>query len=55
MILIIIGSIILLLIIIIIILCLCKGKNNSDLSLQVNQISFEEGRENAENDEQLIS
>ena len=52
---IIIGSIILLLIIIIIILCLCKGKNNSDLSLQVNQISFEEGRENAENDEQLIS
>ena len=56
-ILIIIGSVILFSIIIILIVCFCKGKNNSDLSLKVNQISFEEERRNKNNedDESLLS
>ena len=56
-ILIIIGSVILFSIIIILIVYFCKGKNNSDLSLKVNQISFEEERRNKNNedDESLLS
>ncbi len=51
------GIVILLLIIIILIVCCFKGKNNSDLSLKVNQISFEGERENKNNeeDESLLS
>ena len=57
MILIIAGGAILLLIIIILIICLFKGKQNSDLSFKINQISFEEERERENNkyDEELIS
>ena len=56
-ILIIIDGAILLSIIIILIICLCKGKKNSNLSDQVNQIPYGEeiGRENNKYDEELIS
>ena len=49
------GVIILSIIIILLIVCLCKKKNN-DLSLKVNQISFEEerGNKNNEDDESLL-
>jgi len=57
MILIITGSVIFLSIFIILMVCFCKGKNNSDLSLKVNQISFEDERRNRNNedDENLLS